>query len=141
MGKITLYENVGFTGRAWEVIQTTGQFQDWQNRSASSLKVEGFRDDDWNAFFESANNYGDDQLYLQGNGELANLHTLARPHGNNHWGDRISQVQIGVAPAGDNDNQTILYHGRRDYVDGHQGNRQLDGSNPGWTGARVQGAD
>ena len=130
--KIILFENVDFGGRSWEVTQTTGSFSGWQNRSASSIRVQGFGDNDWNAFFETANNSGDDQLYLQGNGELNNLHTIARPHGNNHWGDRISQVQVAVAPSGSNENQTILSHGTRNYVDGNHGNKQLDNTNPRW---------
>ena len=89
---------------------------------------------DWNAFFETVDDTGDDQLYVQGNGELANFHTILRPHGNNHWGDRISQVKVGLAPPAGlvTENSTVLYHGRRDYADNHGPLKQLNGSNPNW---------
>jgi hypothetical protein len=94
--------------------------------------VEGFGDGDWNAFFETADDYGDDQLYLQGNGELANLPGVARPHGNNNWNDRIAQVKFGVAPPQQIDNCTVLSHGSRRYKMGSDDWDELDSSNPGW---------
>lgn len=97
-GQITIWENPNFSGRSDSFSATTGQLGGWEYRSASSLRLTGFADTDWNAFFESPTDFGDDMLYMQGKGELADLGQVARPHGNNNWNDRISQISFGLAP-------------------------------------------
>jgi hypothetical protein len=109
----TLYENVDFGGRAFDV--NTGEnvpvIPPPLSRGTSSVHVYY----GWITFWESQNyDSGDDQLWVAPPkpGYLwvfANLHTFYRPHGNNHWGDRIWAVSFSGAPTGDNDNRTIVY--------------------------------
>ena len=69
----------------------------------------------WITFWESPNyDAGDDQFWAAPppNGyhwEITDLHRLYRPHGNNHWGDRIKGVSFSGPPTGDNENRTILH--------------------------------
>jgi hypothetical protein len=132
MGKITLWENTDFNGQTVEIeggyITLTG----WQDKSASSIKIEGFKSTDCNAFYESSGDDGSDQLYTEGNGAFANLHVITRPHGNNHWGDRISQVCVGKIPMGDKQNQTIFNCNNKTYSNGTKNIATLDEKNPGW---------
>src|SRR3989442_6746964 len=110
----TMFENVEYGGRAFDV-------NDGDNiplippplgGNASSLYVYGPH---WVTFWESPfYNAGDDQLWVApppaGQYWLFhNLHEFYRPHGNNHWGDRIKCVSFSGEPTGDNDNRTIVH--------------------------------
>lgn len=132
-GQITIWEDINFGGQSETFTASTGDLTGWEHRSASSIRIEGFADTDWNAFLETVNFQGDDVLFTQGNGELANLVSLRRPHGNNNWNDRISQIgfnsSLDAAPL---ENTTILYHGRRSYGVGNDTVDELDSSNPNW---------
>jgi hypothetical protein len=135
-GQVTIWENANFGGRSDTFNATTGQLNGWEYKSASSVRLTGFGDGDWTAFFETPDNFGDDTLYLQGNGELANLANVERPHGSNNWNDIISQIQFGLGPNPGApvtiENSTELDHGTRRYRVGNKGWWQLDNSNPGW---------
>jgi len=75
---------------------------------ASSLEVTGL---EWVVFHENeGEDDGDDNLWIHGPKYIANLHTLHRLHGNNHWGDRIRSVEFPVhGPPADCHDCTILY--------------------------------
>lgn len=133
MAEITVYEDINFGGRSFVVTADTGDLPDWQHRSASSFRISGMSDDAYTVFLETVNGQGDDELWVQGNGQLKDLRGVARPHGNNNWNDRISQILVNRGtPGGSNDNRTILYHGRRDYTDGNNPMRNLGPDNPNW---------
>jgi hypothetical protein len=132
-GTITIWEDVNFGGQSDTFTASTGDLQGWEHRSASSIRIQGFADTDWNAFLETVNFQGDDVLYMQGNGELANLVGVRRPHGNNQWNDRISQILFNVgAPPNHGENNTVLYHGTRKYDVGNDEEDELDSTNPNW---------
>src|SRR5215467_265763 len=137
-GRISIWENPGEGGRGATFTSTTGQLTDWEYRSADTIKIEGFNDTDWNCFFESTQNFGDDQLYIQGNGELSRLGSVVRPHGNNNWADRIASIRFGLAPDMSNprivENSTRISHGSRRYAVGTNGFYELDSGNPLWGG-------
>ena len=109
----TLFENIGFQGRTLD-IQDGNQVPALPppvgNQQASSIYVFGPQ---WITFWESTN-YGDDSLWVAPPPagrywRLDNLHTLGRPHGNNHWGDRISAVAFSGPPSGSNEDRTIIW--------------------------------
>src|SRR5262245_52761230 len=58
----------------------------------------------WITFWELPNfDGGGDSLWIESAGpgfqwRLDNLHQLRRPHGNNHWGDRIRAVSFSGPP-------------------------------------------
>jgi hypothetical protein len=112
--KATVYRNVGFGGEAVDITSNTAQLPSPLNGEVSSLKVDN-ENLKWTVFWESENfDEGDDQLWIQGPRTIANLHTLHRPHGNNHWGDRIKAVSFSAdGPQGDNDNRTVCFFGKR----------------------------
>jgi hypothetical protein len=132
-GKITIWEDVNFGGQSDAFTASTGDLTGWEHRSASSIRIEGFADTDWNAFYETVDGQGDDILFVQGNGELANLVGVKRPHGNNQWNDRISQILFNVEYGGGaGENNTVLKHGSRSYTSGDDERLELDSSNPNW---------
>jgi len=113
-----LFENVGFQGAIYAVyegasIPAIPPPMGSGDGQTSSMKVYNFTF--WITFWESPNfNEGDDSLWIapSGNGmfwPLDNLHTLRRPHGNNHWGDRIRAVSFSGPPTGSNENRTIIH--------------------------------
>jgi hypothetical protein len=124
----------------------------WSNGSgeASSLILAG-PTRSWAVLWETSKNSGDDSLWIAPIPDgwafmLWSLHTgtgsgfppgmLDRPHGNNHWGDRIRGVTwTPNPPSGDNDNRTILW------PNGHQcGNgRYLLGRGIGFTSLKSDG--
>jgi hypothetical protein len=69
----------------------------------------------WITFWESPNfDEGDDSLWIEPAGigrfwQIDNLHILGRPHGTNHWGDRIRAVSFSGPPTGSNENRTIIH--------------------------------
>jgi hypothetical protein len=112
--KATIYRNVAFGGEALDITSNIPELPSPLYREVSSLKVEN-ENTKWVVFWESKNfDDGDDQLWIQGSRTIKNLHTLRRPHGNNHWGDRIEAVSFSdVGPQGDNDNRTVCFFGKR----------------------------
>jgi hypothetical protein len=113
-----LYENVDFGGRAFHV--ESGQHVavipppiGSGDGQASSIHITA---DQWIVFWEAKNyDEGDDQLWIAPppagtRWALSDLHDLPRPHGNNHWGDRILAVSFpGGPPTGNNENRTIVH--------------------------------
>jgi hypothetical protein len=118
MAEVTLYEHINFVGRTYDVNTDMDSFPDWPGTNdgqTSSIKV--FRKG-WVRFWEGTDwDDSNDQLWVEGpmtnNPNLQNLHTLPRPHGNNHWGDRIRCISFpGQAPdLGDanQDNRTVVF--------------------------------
>jgi hypothetical protein len=78
---------------------------------ASSMYIYGPQ---WITFWESPNYHeGDDSLWVHPPPigyiwTFDDLHRLNRPHGNNHWGDRIRCISFSGAPTGSNENRTIV---------------------------------
>jgi hypothetical protein len=133
MPRVTLFTDINFGGAQYVVNDAVAQLPPGVENEVSSIRIEGSAPGTFTVLWEARGfDGGDDALWLEGNGELHNLHTLRRPHGNNHWGDRVSGVSFQAAPQGSTENRTILYHGRRDYTDGEHGLRQLDATNPNW---------
>jgi hypothetical protein len=106
----------------------------WEHRSFSSIRITGAPCGTWTAFRETWNSEGDDTLLVGGSGEFANLLTVRRPHGNNNWNDRISQIIFNRGPVPNNrsDNYTVFPSGSRTYNVGNGETDQLDTSNPNW---------
>jgi len=112
-----LFENINFDGYVYtvnegdhtSVIPPPMGSGDGQ---ASSMKVYSSQ---WITFWESPNfDEGDDSLWIEPAGvgffwSIPNLHTLGRPHGTNHWGDRIRGVSFSGPPTGSNENRTIIH--------------------------------
>ncbi len=109
----TLYENVDFGGRAFDINvgESIPVIPPPLSRGTSSIRVYF----GWITFWESQGyNAGGDQLWVAAPpaGKMwsfPNLHGFHRPHGNNHWGDRIWAVSHSHEPLGDNDNRTIVH--------------------------------
>ncbi|MGH9760135.1 MAG: hypothetical protein ACREDR_31800, partial [Blastocatellia bacterium] len=124
-----LYENVDMGGRRFVVRdgENIPVIRPPLDGSASSLETWGAG---WVTFWESINfDAKDDQLWIEdpANGDgwyIPNLHKLPRPHGNNHWGDRIRGVSHSGAPTGSNENRTIIHANRTVTV----GNRHFTAS-------------
>lgn len=118
MDGVLMFPDVGFTGgfkleirtgEAWPTLPPPMGAADGQ---ASSMYVCSAQ---WAVFWESPNfDEGDDSLWVAPVGpnyqwNLDNLHTIGRPHGTNHWGDRIRGVSFTpVGPTGSNENRTII---------------------------------
>lgn len=111
-----LYENVGFQGYVFGVengqnIPVIPPPMGSGDGQASSMYVYGPQ---WITFWEAHNyNPGDDSLWIHPPRQgymwvLDNLHRLCRPHGTNHWGDRIRGVSFSGAPTGSNENRTVI---------------------------------
>src|SRR4051794_6098168 len=92
-----LFENIDFGGIPYNVnegdqIPVIPPPMGAGDGQASSMKVYSSQ---WITFWESPNfDAGDDSLWIEPAGaglfwNVANLHRLGRPHGTNHWGDRI----------------------------------------------------
>ncbi|MEP7340372.1 MAG: hypothetical protein ABI977_21760 [Acidobacteriota bacterium] len=75
------------------------------NVSSLKVNVKG-----WVVFWEGKEyNEGEDQLWVEGPAIISDLSKLHRPHGNNHWGDRIRSVSFASSPPiGDNNRRTII---------------------------------
>lgn len=106
-----LYENIGYGGRIFQdVDQNVPVIPPPLNGQGSSLVLIS---NVWVTYWETANyDEGDDSLWIEprSNGyAIANLHILGRPHGNNHWGDRIKAISMSGAPTGSNENRTIVH--------------------------------
>jgi hypothetical protein len=113
----TMFENVDFGGTPFNVnngenIPVLPPPMGNGDGQASSLHIFGPQ---WITFWESPfYDQGDDQLWIAPPPAgfyryIKNLHGLFRPHGNNHWGDRIRCVSFSGAPSGDNDNRSIWH--------------------------------
>lgn len=111
MPTVLLFENANFGGRAHTVTADSGTLPPPLDGAASSLTTDH---PGWTIFWESQNfDARDDSLWVegaraQGDPNLKNLHTLPRPHGSKHWGDRIRGVSFSAnGPDTNNDNRTI----------------------------------
>lgn len=113
-----LSENINFNGFPYSVnegeqIPLIPPPMGSGDGQASSMKVYSTQ---FITFWESPNfDEGDDSLWIESAGagffwSIPNLHTLGRPHGNNHWGDRIRGVSFSGPPTGSNENRTIIHH-------------------------------
>lgn len=134
---IILYENVDFGGRQYRInIPTQGCLipDGWANGYASSLEIKGTNATDWCLFYETPSNVGDDMLWVQGPGKLRNLHAIERPHGNNHWGDRIRGIVAVVQDPKEEwkENSTIIYKHQNSFDVGTKGARDLGQPNKDW---------
>jgi hypothetical protein len=114
----TLWQNDHFGGAGFDIPDSIPipVIPPPLHRGAKSLRMAGTQ---WMTFWESDNfDTGDDSLWIAPPGagfawNLEYLGNVPRPHGNNHWGDRISGVSFSGSPTGDNDNRTIIHE------DGH----------------------
>jgi hypothetical protein len=94
--------------------QISGDTPNLGNQNTSSLTVQN-ASGMWSIFWESINyDSSDDQLWVQGNAELAYLTGISRPHGTNNWNDLISAVSFrSVGPwdynTPSNENSTVCY--------------------------------
>ena len=111
--KVELFQNRDFGGARLAIDANTPQLPlPFGNRETSSLKV---HTREWVKFYENDNfNEDDDVLWIEGDRpddpNLRNLHTLPRPHGNEHWGDRILSVSFpGGPPSAETTNCTIYW--------------------------------
>ncbi len=136
---MVLWENIDFGGRSHRInLPTQGTIDlkntGWTNRGTSSIEIVGLSEGQWSCFYETSNHTGDDMLFVQGSGRLRNLHTIVRPHGNNHWGDRIQGVASPVTgPSSSlNENSTRIYHHKNSYDNGDKGARNLGTDNQEW---------
>jgi hypothetical protein len=115
-----MYMDINYQGDFYFTFQDVAVLPDPIRFNASSLQTE---DNRWSVFWETIFfNPGDDQLWIEGAFNLPDLRILPRPHGNNHWNDRINAVSFPAqGPTGDNDNRTIIH------ADGHVtvGNKKL----------------
>lgn len=112
--KVVMYEHAGYQGESL-VVETNlpalpppfNNTQGSLNGTASSLKVNF---SGWVVFYEGRDfNDGKDQLWIQGPTTISDLSKLHRPHGNNHWGDRILSVSFpGHPPQNAKSNYTII---------------------------------
>ena len=84
-----------------------GTTESGQHGKVSSLKINATG---WVVFWEGKSlKEGDDQLWVEGPAVISDLAQLHRPHGNNHWNDRILTVSFASsAPTGSNKNRTII---------------------------------
>lgn len=84
-----------------------GTTEGGQHGKVSSLKIHA---KGWVVFWEGKNyKESDDQLWVEGPAVISDLAKLHRPHGNNHWNDRILSVSFASAPpTGNNKNRTII---------------------------------
>jgi hypothetical protein len=134
-----LFENVNYGGRALDIQDGYSSPQlppPIGNQQASSIQVFC---QEWITFWESTN-YGDDSLWIAPPSPghywpIPNLHILPRPHGNNHWGDRIAAVAFSGPPSGSNEDRTIVW------PDGHitVGNRFEMSAKGIWTYGKAEG--
>lgn len=133
MKKVTLFVDAGFSGASYEVTTDIPRLPPGIDSEVSSIKIEGLAEGEFVVLWETKDySQGDDSLWIEGNGQLENLHRLVRPHGNEHWGDRASAISFQAAPSGSTENRTVIYKGRRDYINGNKGVVPLDGYNPSW---------
>lgn len=115
MAKVTLFEDINFGGEKFEIndnIAAIPPFMGSGDGQASSVVIQT---NEWVVLWENVNyQEGEDQFWIAPPGigyqwNLDNLHEYPRPHGNNHWGDRIRCVAFpGRPPSGSNENRTIL---------------------------------
>jgi hypothetical protein len=112
MGSAFLYLDINGGGGFYLAVKDEAVLPDPIRFRASSLETLDRR---WSVFWETIFfNPDDDQLWIEGQWQIPNLHMLHRPHGNNHWGDRINAVSFpSEGPTGDNDNRTILHADHR----------------------------
>ena len=84
-----------------------GTTESGQHGKVSSLKS---NTKGWVVFWEGKNfNEGDDELWVEGPAVVSDLAKLHRPHGNNHWNDRILAVSFASAPpSGNKKNRTVI---------------------------------
>ena len=118
--KLNLYEHINFGGWEYAINDSIPALPPpvgSGDGQASSVRI---YTNEWVILWENVNyDEGEDQLWIAPAGagfgwEIDNLHDIRRPHGNNHWGDRIRCVAFpGSGPSGDNDNRTIVHE------DGH----------------------
>lgn len=107
--KATIWEDADFGGRSLEIFESHPLLPFPFEFTASSLQV-NLQPGEWIVFWE-AREYDakDDQLWISGSRSIANLHLLRRPHGKNHWGDRIRAISLPPGgPTGSNENRTVL---------------------------------
>src|SRR5580704_1315419 len=109
-----LFVNVDFGGPAYTIVDGQSQAPlppPWYENGSSVTYTSG----QWVTFWES-DDYGQsggDSLWLapldpSNTWYIRNLHTLCRPHGNNHWGDLIKSMSFSGPPTGATDDRTIL---------------------------------
>lgn len=112
--KVVVYDNADYNGESLTINETLsvlpaplGTTASGQHGKVSSIKI---TTKGWVVFWEGKNfNEGDDQLWVEGPAVISDLAKLHRPHGNNHWNDRILAVSFSTAPpTGNNKNRTII---------------------------------
>ncbi len=112
--KVVIYDNADYNGESLTINETLsvlpaplGTTIGGQHGKVSSLKI---NPKGWVVFWEGKNfNENDDQLWVEGPAVISDLAKLHRPHGNNHWNDRILAVSFATAPpTGNNKNRTII---------------------------------
>lgn len=112
--KVVIYSDAEYKGETLTINENLpvlpaplGTTTGGQHGKVSSLKI---TTKGWVVFWEGKNfNEGDDQLWVEGPAVISDLAKLHRPHGNNHWNDRILAVSFGSAPPiGNNKNRTII---------------------------------
>lgn len=116
-----LYEHINYAGYTYPVndgenLPAIPPPMGADHGQASSMYVYSPQ---WITFWESPNyDQGDDSLWIAPpkpghRWEFANLHQLGRPHGTNHWGDRIRCVSFSGGPTGSNENRTVVHEDGR----------------------------
>ncbi|MEO6727195.1 MAG: hypothetical protein ABIU20_08110 [Blastocatellia bacterium] len=112
--KIVVFEHANYQGAALDLNTNTsllppplGSKEGGKHGNVSSLKVNV---KGWVVFWEGKEyNEGEDQLWVEGPAVISDMSKLHRPHGNNHWGDRIRSVSFASGPpTGDNNRRTII---------------------------------
>ena len=112
--KVMLWSEANYKGESLSVNETLpvlpaplGTTEGGQHGKVSSLKI---NTRGWVVLWEGKSfKESDDQLWIEGPAEVSDLAKLHRPHGNNHWNDRILAVSFSPgAPTGSNKNRTII---------------------------------
>lgn len=112
--KVVLYGEANYKGEALTINESLpilpaplGTTEAGQHGKVSSLKINA---NVWVVFWEGKYfNEGDDELWVEGPAVISDLAKLHRPHGNNHWNDRILAVSFASAPpSGKNKNRTVI---------------------------------
>lgn len=114
--KVIMYGDANYKGEVLTINETLpilpaplGTTESGQHGKVSSLKINA---KGWVVFWEGKNfKESDDQLWVEGPAVISDLAKLHRPHGNNHWNDRILAVSFASnPPTGNNKNRTIIPH-------------------------------
>jgi len=117
MAKVILYEHVDYGGLAYAIDANTPVIPPPMGQGDGQASSIHIYTNEWVTFWEGKDfDPGNDQLWVAPPGQgyqwnFANLHTQlsCRPHGNNHWGDRIRGVSFpGTGPLGSLDNILIV---------------------------------